>query len=111
MVLFVAEDAERLPGTKSATQYDPRTYDETHQAARGEDSVRRNASVARTRQTPQDTRTDRSQLHNSVGGGKTVVEGTSSDVDGTSSVADDILARAWGGELGRELLRNGRSSP
>ena len=31
------------------------------------------------------------------------MEGTSSEVDGTSAVADDVIARAWGGEIGREL--------
>ena len=94
-VLFVVEDAKRLPGTNSGKQYDPGTCDKTHQAAPGGRALRRNASVERTRRTPQDTRTERSQLNDSLGGGKPLVEGTSSEVDGTSSVADDVFARAW----------------
>ena len=52
------------------------------------------------RKTPEQKR---SQLDNSFGGGKPFIEGTSSEVDGTSSVVDDVFAGAWGGELGREL--------
>ena len=34
---------------------------------------------------------------------KGVSSTTSPEADGTSSVADDLFARAWGGELGRKL--------
>ena len=48
-------------------------------------------------------RNQRNQLDNSPGGGKPLVQGTSSEVVGTTSVADDVFAGARGGELGREL--------
>ena len=43
--------------------------------------------------TPQDPQTERSQLNQSLRGGKPLVEGTSPEADGISSVADDVFAR------------------
>ena len=102
-VLFVAEESERLPGTKSGKQYDPRTYDETHQTTGGGEALRRTASTERTRPTSPDSRSTRDQLNNNLVEGKPLIERTSSEVYGTSSVVDNVFARAWRDELGREL--------
>ena len=77
---------------KPGKQYDSGTYDKTHQATRGGIAIRGNASIERTRQKMQDSRTESSQLNHSIGGGKPVVEGTRSEVNGTSSVTDDVLS-------------------
>ena len=100
---IVAEDAERIPGTEPGKQDDSRTYDKTHQTKRGGKAIRGNASNERARQETQDALTESSQLNHSIGGGKPLVEGTSPLVDGTNSVTDDVFARAWSGEVGREL--------
>ena len=57
----------------------------------------------RTRSKAQDSHTERSQLKHSLGGGEQRAEGTSQEVDGASTTTDGVFARAWGGELGREL--------
>ena len=62
-----------------------------------------NASIERTRQQTQDSRTERSHLNFGIGGGEHRAEGTSQGVEGTNSISDDVFARAWGGEFGREL--------
>ena len=102
-ILVMAEDAERTPEPKSGKQYDSRTYDKTHQKARGGKALRRNASIERTRQKTQDARTESSQLNHSLEGRKPLAEETSPEVDGACAVTDDVFARAWGGEFGREL--------
>ena len=60
----------------------------------------------RTQQTLQNTRTGRSQLDNSPGGETlSFKEQVRKLTEQLQSVADDVFARAWGGELGRELCR------
>ena len=102
-ILDVAEDAECIPGNKSGKQYDSRTDDKTHQTARGGKATRGNASVERTRSKAQDSQTGGGQLKHSLGGGEQRAEGTSQEVDGASTNTDSVFARAWSGELGREL--------
>ena len=102
-ILIVAEDAEPIPGTEPGKQHDSRTCDKPHQTTGGGKAIRGNASIERPRQEAQDARTEGSQLNHSIGGGKPLVKGTSPEVDGTCSVTDDVSARAWGGEFGREL--------
>ena len=102
-VLVVAENAERKPGTEPGEQHDPGTYDKTHQAARRREPLSRNASIERTRQTSPDSRTEAGELDNSLGEGKPLVEGKSSEIDGIGSAADDVFAGTWSGKLGREL--------
>ena len=102
-ILVVAEDAKCISGTESGKQYGARTDDKTYQTTRGGKTIRRNASIERTRQKTQDSRTERSHLNYDIGGGEHRVEGTSQGVEGTSTITDDVFARAWGGEFGREL--------
>ena len=93
----MAGDAECMPRTKPGEQHDPRTCDKTHQAARGGEALRGNANLEKIRQTRQDGRTERSELHNSP------VEGTTSEAVRTTAVHDNVFAGPWDGELGREL--------
>ena len=102
-ILVVAEDAKCISGTESGKHYGTRTDDMTHQTARGGKTIRRNASIARTRQKTQDSRTERSHLYCDIGGGEHRAEGTSQRVERTKTITDDVFARAWGGEFGREL--------
>ena len=102
-ILVVAEDAKCLSGTEPGKQYGTRTDDKTHQTARGGKTIRRSANIERSRQKTQDTRTERSHLNYDIGGGEHRAEGTSQGVEGTSTITDDVFARAWGGEFGREL--------
>ena len=102
-ILVVAEDAKCISGTESGKQYGTRTDDKTHQTARGGKTIRRNASIERTRQKTQDSRTERSHLNYDIGGGEHRAEGTSQGVERTNTITDDVFARAWGGEFGREL--------
>ena len=102
-ILVVAEDAKCISGTESGKQYGTRTDDMTHQTARGGKTIRRNASIERTRQKTQDSRTERSHLNYDLGGGEHRAEGTSQGVERTNTITDDVFARAWGGEFGREL--------
>ena len=67
---------------------------------RGKEDLSRTASIERARQTPQASRTRWDQLDHGLGGGKHLIERTSSEVDGTNSAVDDIFVGAWDGELG-----------
>ena len=104
-VRFEREQDSRnyISGTESGKQYGTRTDDKTHQTARGGKNVRRNASIERTRQRTQDSRTEKSHLNYSIGGGEHRAEGTSQGVEGTNTITDDVFAKAWDGEFGREL--------
>ena len=51
------------------------------------------------------TKTERRHLKHSLGGGEQRAEGASQEVDGKSTTNDDVFARAWSGEFGRELCR------
>ena len=108
-VLFVAEDAERLPGTKSGKQHDPGTYDETHRTTRGEkffEELQASNELDKRRKTP-DQKGNRSTTV--LEEENLFIEGTSSEVDGTNSVADDAVAGTWSGELRREPCGRGES--
>ena len=102
-IFDVAGDAECIPGNKTGKQYDPRADDKTQQTARGGKTIRGNASIESTRSETQDSQTERSQLKHSLRGGEQRAEGASQEVDGKSTTTDGVFARAWGGELGREL--------
>ena len=73
----MAEDAKCISGTESGKQYGTRTDDKMHQTARGGKTIRRNASIERTRQKTQDSRKERSHLNYDIGGGEHRAEGTS----------------------------------
>ena len=109
-VQMMAEDAKRVPEFEPDEQHKSRTDDTKHQATRGREALRRNASLETTRQTPQDARTEKSQPSHSSGGRKPLAEGTISEVVGTIAVADVVLKKSVERRARQRALRNGSCS-
>ena len=98
----MAEDAECIPGTDLVNNRThervPRRTTQLKEEKLWQKCMLREKSTNVARH-----RTDKNQLDDSPGVGKPLVEATISEVLGTTPVADDDFARAWRGELGREL--------
>ena len=99
----MAEDAERIPGTERVNNM---IQERMTRRIRQLEEEKLFAEMQASKEHDERRKTPEQKVGSSIKvleEEKPLVAGTSPEVDGTSSVTDDIFARAWSGEFGRKL--------